>query len=227
MQTAVLPSQRMRAAAAPTWEAILDHPYLRELKEGTLPRAVFREYVKQDWLYLQEFVRASAVIAGRAADPELMRTLLRRIEWLIGMESHFHSEHAEELGLDFGRIDWDMNDANYAYTRHMLSCAHAGTTLEALAAMMPCPCVYVHVGEKLSSGPVCPDPLYASWIAFYGPGPIAERTRQLEAIFDKLAEQAGPDELARAERNYVISSRYEWMFWDAPYRPRGPLGWPV
>jgi thiaminase/transcriptional activator TenA len=227
MKVGLKPSVRMREAAAPIWSAILEHPYLTELAAGTLPRSVFRDYVKQDWLYLTEFLRATAAIAARAADPGLMKTLLKRVEWLIGMENHFHHKHAAELGLDFERIDWQMNDANYAYTRHMLWAAHAGTTVEALGALMPCPCVYIHVGEVLTAAPRPPDPLYAEWIEFYGPGPIAERTRQLEAIFDRLAEHASPDELARAEQNYLISSRYEWMFWDAALNPRGPNGWPV
>jgi len=221
---ALRPSQRLRQAAAPIFHAVLEHPYLKKLAAGTLPRAVFREYVKQDWLYLIEFLRASAAIASRSPDAALMKVLLKRIECLVGMEHHFHHKHADELGLDFSSIDWEMNEANYAYTRHMLWAAHTGSTIEALGAMMPCPCVYIHVGDVLSNGPRRADRMYAEWIEFYGPGPLAERTRQLEAIFDELAARAGPDELARAEKNYVISSRYEWMFWDAPYRGRH---WPV
>ena len=224
-ELAVRPSKRLEAAAAPIWRAILEHPYLKELAAGTLPRAIFREYVKQDWLYLQEFLRASTVIASRCPDPELMKVLLQRVQWLITMENHFHHKHAAELGLDFDAIDWEMNEANYAYTRHMLWAAHTGSTLEALGAMMPCPCVYIHVGATLTAGPRPSDPMYAEWIEFYGPGPLAERTRQLEEIFDRLAVGAGQAELARAQQNYVISSRYEWLFWDAALNPRGPNGW--
>ena len=223
-QVALRPSQVLREAAMPIWDAVLEHPYLKELAAGTLPRDTFREYVKQDWLYLEEFLRATVTIAARAADPELMKVLIKRVEWLIGMENHFHHKHAAELRLDFDHIDWQMNEANYAYTRHMLWAAHTGTTVEALAAMMPCPCVYIHVGDVLYKAARPSDPMYAEWIEFYGPGPLAERTRQLEEIFDRIAAHAPPDEMARAQQNYVISSRYEWMFWDAPYRGRS---WPV
>ena len=220
VDTALRPSKRLEAAAMPIWRAILEHPYLKELSAGTLSREVFREYVKQDWLYLQEFLRASTVIASRCPDPELMKVLLNRVQWLIGMENHFHHKHQDELGLDFGKVDWEMNEANYAYTRHMLWAAHTGSTLEALGAMMPCPCVYIHVGDVLYKAARPTDPMYAEWIEFYGPGPLAERTRALEEIFDKLAAQASEAELARAQQNYVISSRYEWLFWDTPYRGR-------
>jgi thiaminase/transcriptional activator TenA len=223
-ETTLRPSARLRQAAEPIWAAILDHPYLTELAAGTLPRETFRAYVKQDWLYLQEFLRTTTLIAARAPDPEVMKFLLTWVERLIGMEYHFHHEHAAELGLDFARIDWEMNEVNHAYTRHMLAAAYAGSTVEALGALLPCPVVYAHVGERLCSGPTCPDQLYAEWIAFYGPGRVAERIRQLEELYDRLAAQAGPDELARAERNYLISTRYEWSFWDAPYHGRD---WPI
>src|SRR5262249_45932874 len=78
-ELALRPSKRLEAAAAPIWRAILEHPYLKELADGTLPRATFREYVKQDWLYLQEFLRASTVIASRCPDPDLMKVLLQRV----------------------------------------------------------------------------------------------------------------------------------------------------
>ncbi len=223
-ETLVKPSQRLKLAAAPIWAAVLEHPYILELASGTLPRETFRAYVKQDWLYLQEFLRTTALIAARAPDPEIMKFLLNWVERLIGMEYHFHHKHAEELGLDFNKIDWEMNSVNYAYSRHMLASAYGGSTLEALGALLPCPCVYAHVGEKLTSGTPPADPLYAEWIEFYGPGRVAERIKMLEAMFDRLAEHASPEEMARAERNYIISSRYEWMFWDAPYRG---LEWPV
>lgn len=225
IETATRPSTRLRAAAAPVWAAVLEHPYIKELASGTLPRATFRAYVKQDWLYLEEFLRTTAIIASRAADGAVMRQLLQYAQRLVTMEHHFHHAHQAELELDFSRIDWEMSETNYAYTRHMLACAHGGSTVEALAALLPCPCVYAHVGEKLAAGPRPPVAMYASWIDFYAPtASFAERVGQLEATFDRLAAHASPDELARAERNYVISSRYEWMFWDAPYRGRE---WPV
>jgi len=63
--TIVRPSERLQAAAMPVWQRIIEHPYIQELKQGTLPIETFRCYVQQDWLYLQEFTRTVAVIASR------------------------------------------------------------------------------------------------------------------------------------------------------------------
>ncbi|HLG51589.1 MAG TPA: thiaminase II [Chloroflexota bacterium] len=225
-QTLTRPAERLRTAAMPVWRRILEHPYLRELKAGTLPEETFRFYVQQDWLYLQEFTRAAAIIAGRCPDPAVMKFLLGWVQPLVDMEYHFHKKHAAQLGLDFDNITWTMNEANWAYTRHMLAAAHAGSTAEALAALLPCPCVYTYVGQKLSDGPRSPNPMYAEWIDFYRPGPEGYRPRvaALEELYDRLAASADAATLARCEQNYIISSRYEWWFWDTAYRRQM---WPV
>src|SRR5204862_4540409 len=104
------PSDRLRQLSMPVWDRIVAHPYLKELKDGTLPIETFRFYVQQDWLYLREFTRAAAVIAGRCPDPQSMKFMLSWVEPLVGMEYHFHRAHAAELGLDFEHIDWQMNE---------------------------------------------------------------------------------------------------------------------
>jgi thiaminase (transcriptional activator TenA) len=228
------PSERLRQLAAPVWDQILTHPYLQDLKAGTLPLDTFRFYVQQDWLYLQEFTRAGAIIAGRIPDARGLKFMLTWVEPLVGMEYHFHRAHAAELGLDFDRIDWEMNEANWAYSRHMLAAAHGGSPAEGLAAMLPCPHVYAHVGAVLRDGPLPPNPMYADWIDFYAPGKMSsvdDRTYDrdariigLTALFDELASGLDPAAWARCERNYLISSRYEWWFWDTAYRKRT---WPV
>ena len=49
------------AAIEPIYAAILRHPFVRGLTDGTLPRESFEFYAIQDALYLREFARAQAV----------------------------------------------------------------------------------------------------------------------------------------------------------------------
>ena len=224
--TLVKPSDRLRDVAMPVWNEIMAHPYVNELKVGTLPLETFRFYVQQDWLYLREFTRTAAIIATRAVDPEVMTFLLAWVQPLVGMEYHFHKKHAAALNLNFDNIDWEMNETNWAYSRHMIATAHTASTAEALAALLPCPCVYAHVGKLLVEGEKSPNPMYQEWIDFYAPDRDGFRPRviALENVFDRVAAAADAATMARCERNYVISSRYEWAFWDSAYRRRA---WPI
>src|SRR3972149_12220703 len=49
-----------------TYVAILRHPFLTGLTDGSLPRQSFQFYAVQDALYLREFARALSIAAARA-----------------------------------------------------------------------------------------------------------------------------------------------------------------
>jgi thiaminase/transcriptional activator TenA len=208
----------LREQAMPIWQKIIVHPYLRELRDGTLPLETFAFYVQQDWLYLLERAKAFEVIARRSTNPQLS---LRLQQFAVAraqmLEQHFHRRHAAELGLDLDNITWEMNEANWAYTNHQYAAAHNDTTAESLAAILPCGTIYQWVGQQLG-GAKSPHPIYADWIAFYSSPTINQVVKDLVDAYNIAASEAGPEVLARCERNYLISSRYEWWFWDAAYR---------
>jgi thiaminase/transcriptional activator TenA len=205
--------------ALPVWQKILAHPFLHELRDGTLPMDTFRFYIEQDWLYIQERIGQWAIVAGRCADPDIRRSLALLLDNVARLEpAAFHLKHAPALGLDLDHVTRAMNAANWAYTTHELAAVHAGSTAEGLAALLPCPLVYQFVGEQLMRGQPPENPIYADWIAFYGSGLGDPRRETLLGLYDRLAVTADPATLARCERNFLISSRYEWQFWDAAYR---------
>jgi thiaminase/transcriptional activator TenA len=218
------PSTHLAELAAPIVDQIMAHPYLRELQAGTLPLETFRFYVQQDWLYLQERVRGLAVMAGRCPDPKVGKILFERVERLVNLDNHFHKQHAAALDLDFDHITWKMNHANLAYTNHQFAAAYGGSTIEAVAAMLPCPCVYLEVGKQLIKGPQPTNSIYADWIKFYGDGRQDEAVAEFVEVYDYLAAATDPATLARCEDIYLASTRYEWWFWDAAYKRET---WPV
>jgi thiaminase (transcriptional activator TenA) len=44
------------------------------------------------------------------------------------------------------------------------------------------------------------------------------------ALADRIGWRLSGDDEARARRHFTVTSRYEWMFWDAASRPKK---WPV
>ena len=51
------------------YDAILAHPFLTGLTDGSLPHDAFAFYVVQDAIYLRSYARALAGVAGRAPAP--------------------------------------------------------------------------------------------------------------------------------------------------------------
>jgi hypothetical protein len=64
------------------------------------------------------------------------RVLLDWIEKVARLEpAAFHMKHAAALNINLEHPDWEMNEANWAYTSHELAAVHSGSTAEALAAL--------------------------------------------------------------------------------------------
>ena len=62
----------------PIYEAILRHPFVAGLTDGSLPRDRFRFYAVQDALYLREFARALSLAAARAPEDD----------WIVMLSEH-------------------------------------------------------------------------------------------------------------------------------------------
>ena len=118
-----------------------------------------------------------------------------------------------------------MAPTNYAYTRHMLAVAATGTATEITVVALPCAWVYCVVGQHLlQKGQPAKHHPYRDWLMLYASPEFAEVQVWMRKKVDQWAKTAGKDELRRMEDSFIISSRYEWMFWDMAWREEK---WPV
>ena len=62
----------------PIYAAILRHPFIAGLTDGSLPRERFEFYAIQDALYLREFARALAITGARAP----------KDDWIVMLTEH-------------------------------------------------------------------------------------------------------------------------------------------
>jgi thiaminase/transcriptional activator TenA len=70
-----------------------------------------------------------------------------------------------------------------------------------------------------------PNPLYQRWIDTYGGeefGALVDES--VLNLADEVCENLNPAQKARVTEAFTITSRYEWMFWDAAWRLEE---WPV
>jgi thiaminase/transcriptional activator TenA len=215
---------RLWASARPVYDAILAHPFVTGLADGTLPDAAFRYYVVQDALYLHDYARALAVCAGRAPTAAGVRMFSEHAAGAIEVELALHASFLAGFGLTEDEVDaTGQAPTNRAYTSYLLASVHSGSFAEAVAAVLPCYWIYAEVGaELLKTG--SPHPLYQRWIDTYGGDDFAAVVRGVLELTDGLGPELGPAEEARVFERYRTTSRYEWMFWDAAWRQER---WPV
>jgi thiaminase (transcriptional activator TenA) len=204
------------------YAAILAHPFVTGLADGSLPRESFEFYVVQDALYLRKYARALAAVGSRAPDTAQTEMFARHAAGIVAAELSLHESLLADLGIDPASADAaEEAPTSLAYTSYLLACVTSGTYGEGVGAVLPCYWIYWEVGKHLL-GRGSPDPRYQRWIDTYGAEEFGDEAREVIAVTDKL--DVTPAERARIGEHFRVTSRYEWMFWDMGYRRET---WPV
>src|SRR5260370_16119672 len=68
------------------YAAILAHPFLAGMTDGSLPADAFTFYVVQDALYLRRYAQALAAVATHAPDPAQTEMFARHAAGIVAVE---------------------------------------------------------------------------------------------------------------------------------------------
>lgn len=211
-------------AIDPIWAAILRHPFVRGLTDGSLPHDTFRFYAVQDALYLRDFARALSIAAGRAPEDDWIVMFNEHAAGALKVERALHESFFKDFGLTADDVTaTPLAPTNLAYTSYLLAVAYATPFHEAVAALLPCYWIYWEVGRHLERTG-SPDALYQRWIGTYASEEFGGIVRAVVDTVDRLAERLGTAERDAMRRHFVATSRYEWMFWEMGWRREA---WPL
>lgn len=217
-------SARLWNDIEPTFAAILAHPFVTGLTDGSLDTDAFAQYVAQDVHYLRDYSRALSIVAAKA--PTLADTAMfaRHAAEVFDVELALHSALLPELGLDPATLGAaPPTPTTRAYTSYLLAIAYSGSFADGLATVLPCYWIYAEVGAKLAERGSA-DRRYQRWIDSYGGDEFAATVAQVLDLTDRIGPTLSSADESVARAHFVTTARYEWMFFDAAYRRED---WPV
>jgi thiaminase (transcriptional activator TenA) len=210
--------------SADLYRAILAHPFITGLTEGSLPHGAFAFFVIQDALYLQKYANALATVASRAPDTAATEVFARDAADIIAVEREMHGTLLADLGIDPEAIGTaEPAPATLAYTSYLMATTLGGSYAEGVGAVLPCYWIYWEVGKELLHRG-SPDARYQHWISMYSSEEYGSVVQAVLDITDRVGPDLSPAERARVHRAFRTTSRYEWMFWDMGFRQEA---WPV
>jgi len=208
-------TEELYAAAREIWDAQLRHPFVAGIGDGTLDPVVFERWVRQDYLYLGEFARVFAWAAARSDRLESMGWYAAALHLTLNTEMGLHRAYAARFGITEAQLESEpMWPTTRAYTDFLVRTAAAGDQADLVAALLPCAWGYVHVAEALAAGPTPADARYAEWVEQYASDEFRQAADWLRAELDRLADGMTEEKRARLTELFLVSSRYEWRFWE-------------
>ena len=216
--------ETMRAKAGPVWDAYTRHGFVDGLRDGTLPRAAFLHYLRQDYIFLTHFSRAWALAVVKAGSLDEMRACAGTVHALLEDEMKLHVKICSDAGIsEADLLATRERPENAAYTRYVMDCGFSGDFLTLLAALLPCVLGYGEIGARLVAE--TSSDTYGDWIATYGGGEYQSLCRDVGQLMDSaLAARlgAGYAELpvwAKLCDTFTQATELEVGFWQMGLTP--------
>ena len=215
-------AEACRQAASVEWQASFDHPLLKALIDGTLEESRFRYYQMQDARYLEAYADACSLISVRFSDPDKKLWFIEGARLAIVVERELHKEYGRKLGYSAQDIALlELSPNNRAYQNHLISMCQKSSQLEAVSTLSPCPWLYADIGKQFAHvlATIPDDHPYRDWLATYADPSFVTYTNELLGHLQFLADQVASKEvLQNAVDAFVLSARYEVMFWEQAWQ---------
>ena len=207
---------------SPVWDAIVAHPMVEQLGEGTLDEEPFRYWVRQDYVYLVEYARVFAFGAATAPDLDRMGTFAQLLDSTINTEMDLHRAYAADFGVSEAELEATApSPTTRAYTDFLVRVAATGTFGDLVAALLPCMWGFNETARRLDKRGRPDHEGYSEWIAMYAGEEFTDLTEWCKELMDDVAADATAAKRERYRDIFRTSARYEYRFWDAAWREEG------
>jgi thiaminase/transcriptional activator TenA len=215
----------LRKLADPIWQAQHEHAFLRGVGDGTLEIEQFKHWLRQDYLFLIDYARVLLFAAARSPDLTTMTRFAELASATLQTEMELHRSYANEFGISREELEVETKAPTaQAYTDFLLRTAAADDFPVLVAALLPCFWGLSEIGQRLAERGRPADSRYANWIGMYASAEFTELAQWCRDLLDRLASSLSEAHLRRLEEAFVLSSRYECLFWEMAYRQeRWPL----
>lgn len=199
----------------PDWQAYVNHDFVQQLGDGTLAKASFQHYLKQDYLFLLQFTRAWALAIYKSESFEQMRHGKAGVSAMIDFEINLHIDYCKSWGIDEATMKQvPESSATVAYTRYVLDAGMTGTLAELYAALAPCVLGYAEIGRILGEQTPVADNPYQTWIDTYANEEFQTAAQQTQTILDELSHDISDRQAQKLQHIFNTATRMELAFWQ-------------
>ena len=201
--------------AQPYWQQYVEHDFVKQLANGSLPAECFRHYLKQDYLYLFHYSRAFALAIFKAKNFSQMEIPRKSLE-SICQEIQLHLAYCQQWGISEAEIfSTQESAACVAYTRYLLDCGATGGLAEIYAAITPCAVGYAQIARDITENyPRLANNPYQTWIDTYASEAFQQEAEETSAFLTALCADLTPTQQNHIQHIFTTATRMEIAFWQ-------------
>ena len=211
-------SERLYNRARASWDIAASKPFVIGMAKGTLDASLFRRYMLQDYLYLQDYIGILERILESADDEDIRAFLKRIIDGTVDETERVHLANMRRLGITDDEIARSVRfPVITEYVDFMSRCVDRFGLPGGITALLQCSWVYAYIGEKCISrypGEIASS-AYGSWFEAYSCESYLETNQLWIDLLDELSASADDDTAEEMCRIFDRCALYENELWDA------------
>ena len=204
----------LKSSCKKEWSEYTNHKFLSDLVNNKLPDKNFKNYLIQDYFFLQQFIRILGLSIYKSKSFEEIN---RSVNFIKGIdhEIKLHISYCKKWKISTRSLNnIKVEKANSAYTNHVLNIGKKGDNLDIFSCLSPCIIGYGEIGFKLSKIKDWKKSKYSSWIKMYSSKEYQRIAKDNIAYLDLLFKNGENNNLTKLKRNFKESTILERNFWE-------------
>jgi thiaminase/transcriptional activator TenA len=243
-------ADELRQSSIEIWQKILNHKFIIELSNNTLPVNKFLFYLTQDHYFLEEFAKFLQSAKQKTANEnmkkwldslyastinfemEMQRQMLSSLEELLLSASNspplpLPPPHYTSPNIISSSAATTIKHNNIVpckttlnYTSYLKDISSRCTFSEIMSVMAPCPWTYLEVAQQLSKCHI-QNEVYSHWIQFYSSNESRKQVNEIKEILNLLGQNESEKAKEKMKNHFATACKYEYLFWEMAYNLRG------
>ncbi|MDX1675499.1 MAG: hypothetical protein R3314_11950 [Longimicrobiales bacterium] len=193
----------------PLWDAMLDHPFLIQTRDGEIPDEIFANWMQQDYLFVEAAIPFIGAMIPRgpkahwAPHADVIKALTTELE--------LFEERAAAVGVDLRGAPPSF--PCHAYIQFLMATAYQRSYAEAYTVLYAAEKAY-HDSWKVVQAGIDPESPWQPFVENWAGDEFAAYVDYLEGELNALAEKVGPTELDGMAELFETTTKYEIAFWE-------------
>jgi thiaminase len=201
--------QRLLDQAQGTWNAILNHRFLKMTAEGSIPDTTFKTWIQQDYVFVREAIPFVAILLAKA--PMHLRSNLIQVLSGLDQELELFRKNAAVHGVNLENVT--PSPTCYAYNQFLISTAYNCSFPESLAVLYAAEKTYLDSWMEVKNNLKVQSP-WQEFIENWTNEEFQGFVDWLAGTLNDLARDKPERECQRMEELFLITARYEYLFWE-------------
>lgn len=201
--------QRLLSQAQDIWSAILNHHFLKMTAEGSIPDKTFKTWIQQDYVFVQEAIPFVAVLLAKA--PIHLRPIFIQILSGLDRELELFRRNAAAHGVNLENVT--PSPTCYSYSQFLMTTAYNSSFAESFTVLYAAEKAYLDSWMEVKNNLKIQSP-WQEFIDNWTNEEFQQFVNWLASTVNELATGKPENELRRMEELFLITARYEYLFWE-------------